>query len=289
MRRLLRNVSRFTVSLAVLVLGSCSPYFLHNQRKAEYYAVSAGWDYRLVEVGPYAIVSALSPRRDASAPLAIYLEGDGMAYVAPTRPSADPTPDDPLALRLALAHSGGPAAYLARPCQYVMTSGCAVALWTSHRYSPQVLEAMGRAIDVLKSRAGATRLILVGYSGGGALAVLLAASRDDVAGLVTVAANLDLSLWTSLQGLTPLRGSLDPAAVAQKVASIPQVHFVGGRDRVVPPQVAEAFLDRSGDGDHSRLARTASFDHICCWVDAWPSLLGQAVLSAVPGWQSRSR
>jgi pimeloyl-ACP methyl ester carboxylesterase len=63
----------------------------------------------------------------------------------------------------------------------------------------------------LKQRSGSTRLTLVGYSGGGTIAVLLAARRSDVAEVITVAANLDVGYWTQRDGLSPLTGSLDPA------------------------------------------------------------------------------
>jgi pimeloyl-ACP methyl ester carboxylesterase len=84
------------------------------------------------------------------------------------------------------------------------------------------------ALDQLKTRAGSVdRLILIGFSGGGALAALLAERRNDVAGLVTVAANLDLDQWVRAKNLTPLRESLDPAVDAVRLAKLPQVHFVG--------------------------------------------------------------
>lgn len=92
---------------------------------------------------------------------------------------------------------------------------------------------MGRALDVLKASTGAARLVLVEYSGGGAVAVLLAARRNDVAGLVTVAANIDLGYWTRRNQLAPLIGSLDPATFADQIADLPQVHFTGSRDDVV--------------------------------------------------------
>ena len=63
-------------------------------------------------------------------------------------------------------------------------------------------------VDALKRDAGAAKVILVGYSGGGAIAVLLAARRLDVAGVITVSADLDLAYWTQRDGLAPLSGSL---------------------------------------------------------------------------------
>lgn len=51
--------------------------------------------------------------------LRVYIEGDGHAWQSRTRPSADPTPHNPVGLRLALADpSPAPLLYLARPCQY---------------------------------------------------------------------------------------------------------------------------------------------------------------------------
>lgn len=52
-----------------------------------------------------------------SAELTIYLEGDGFAWFNPRQPPPDPTPLDPMALRLAQAQPSGNAAYLGRPCQ----------------------------------------------------------------------------------------------------------------------------------------------------------------------------
>ena len=52
-------------------------------------------------------------------PLTVYLEGDGLAWASRTRPSTNPTPTDPVALKLAALDRSANVAYLARPCQYV--------------------------------------------------------------------------------------------------------------------------------------------------------------------------
>ena len=96
----------------------------------------------------------------------------------------DPTPVNPLALQLALRDPSGAAVYLARPCQFVAAPDkreCARAYWTEQRFSPAVIAASLEAISQLKQRYGAQRLVLVGYSGGGAVASLVAAQRGDVA------------------------------------------------------------------------------------------------------------
>jgi pimeloyl-ACP methyl ester carboxylesterase len=116
-------------------------------------------------------------------------------------------------------------------------------------------------------------VVLVGYSGGGAVAALVAARRDDVARLITVAANLDHAAWTTHHRLAPLRGSLNPADLAQRLEVLPQVHLAGAKDRVVPPAIAESYLGRMDDRSRARLVVVEGADHDCCWVAAWPDLL----------------
>ena len=91
----------------------------------------------------------------------------------------------------------GPApnvAYLARPCQFMpmdRNPQCAVPYWTGKRYTPEVIASMNDAVDRLVARVPGQPVNLIGYSGGGAVAVLIAARRHDVATLRTVAGNLD--------------------------------------------------------------------------------------------------
>lgn len=206
--------------------------------------------------------------------LTIYIEGDGLAWSSPTTPSPDPTPRDPVALRLALAQPSGNAAYLARPCQYLgaAKAGCAQAYWTDARFAPEVVGAMNGAVSTLKARFGAQRIQLVGYSGGGALAALIAARRSDVTRVVTVAGNLDHAEWTTHHDLTPMARSLNAAAVAPALSGLSQVHFIGANDRVIPPDLARAWPKGFTGAADENLKIVPGFDHRCCWADAWGSL-----------------
>lgn len=211
--------------------------------------------------------------------LTIYIEGDGLAWVDRHTPSLAPTPADPLALRLAVADAGGASVYLGRPCQYTRGEafkGCDERYWGSHRFAPEVIDAMDHAVDQMKRAYGASTLVLVGYSGGAAVAALLADRRHDVAALVTVAGTLDTDLWTRQQHLSPLQGSLNPRGVAARLAQMPQWHFIGQQDRVVPGSVLQSYLDaagRAGQGTPAaRVHAEPGFDHHCCWGEAWPVL-----------------
>ena len=58
--------------------------------------------------------------------------------------------------------------------------------------------------------------------------------------------------------------------------SVREVHFVGGRDANVPPSIVASFQARH---PAARIMDVAQFDHRCCWVERWPRLLDDAMMS----------
>lgn len=265
--------------LGLLFVGGCATANLDARRAASAkVATDAGWQRFTIEAGRFAL-AGFAPPHLAAEKLTVYIEGDGLAWIDSETPSLNPTPLDPLALRLALRDPSGNAVYLARPCQYVMGGmrhGCAMKYWTSERFSPEVVAATNRAIDQLKQRAGAKSLVLVGYSGGGAVAALVAARRNDVNLLVTVAGNLDPVAWTRALRVSPLRGSLNPADEWRSLAHIPQYHFVGGKDKRVPLVVARAYQSHFPENERPAVRVIDGYTHSCCWDRNWPALLRMA-------------
>lgn len=109
-----------------------------------------------------------------------------------------PTPKDPVALRLAARDPSPSVAYVARPCQYVMDTrgrGCSAAYWANGRFAPEVIEAEAAAIRALMVRVGATKLRIVGYSGGATVALLLPRYGIQPTEIITVAGVLDPTAW----------------------------------------------------------------------------------------------
>lgn len=209
--------------------------------------------------------------------LVVFIEGDGNAWNTRSTPSADPTPRDPLALKLALSHAeNARIAYVARPCQFEADgwSGCMPWRWTHGRYSFSNVAALSAAIDEVKRDR--EEVILVGYSGGGVMAALLAAMRGDVRGFITIAANLDTELWTRHHGVSALSDSMNPAEQAD-LAMIPQVHLVGGEDSIVPEDILASYLQKLGIAARGRRVLLPDYDHACCWVDNWRQLAPQAM------------
>ncbi len=216
------------------------------------------------------VMKRVGPARP-DAVLNVYIEGDGAAWPTPFHPPRDPTPLEPMALAMAAVDPAPAVAYLGRPCQFLDTTElaeCSPAYWTDSRFAPEVVNAYMAFIDRLKLATDSTRVRLIGYSGGGVLATLLAARRGDVDRLITVAAPVAVAEWAAWHKLTPLIGSMDPV-MAVKVPLSNSVHFVGGRDDVVPAKLVASSLPRIG----GRLREVAEFDHRCCWSRDWARLL----------------
>jgi pimeloyl-ACP methyl ester carboxylesterase len=185
-------------------------------------------------------IQSLQPKEGYFARLRVYIEGDGRAWVTASQPSANPTPLSAMVINMTTGDPT-PAAYLARPCQFVVSTSCRPAVWTDRRFSRAAIDSMSSALDALKQRFAVEQFELVGYSGGAAVALILAGERDDVVQLQTLAGNLDPVAWVQAKGLSPLSGSLDPLAYRAKLRSIPQRHFVGSADEVIAPALVHGY------------------------------------------------
>ena len=260
-----------------LLLPACAtvPAPSTAREEAQTLARSAGFAPLPLQGG--GLTLAAWAKNGTGADLVVYIEGDGHAWDDRRTPSQDPTPRDPLVLRLAALDPAPTLLYLARPCQYQpeLPQGCDARLWTSARYGLPTVLALSQALDQAKAALGATRLHLVGYSGGGALAVLLAARRSDVADILTVAANLDTAAWTAHHNISPLTESLNPADSARSVAAIPQTHVAGAGDAVVPPFLCRRFLERMGQAPRARCLDLDGLDHRHGLEARWPDILAR--------------
>lgn len=181
----------------------------------------------------------------ASDELWVVIEGDGRAWLSMRQPSFDPTPLDAVGWRLAKELTVAPVLYLARPCQFLSADelqACSVDDWTDARFAEKWVARTNAAITEAKRTTGALHVVLAGYSGGGVMAALVAARRDDASALLTVASPLDHAAWTRLHGVSPLTASLNPVLLRERLFRLPQVHLAGAEDKVVPPSLLQDFL-----------------------------------------------
>jgi hypothetical protein len=267
-------------TLALSILGSmgCAT----SQSRANLLAEDAGFARRLVPGKDFEhIVYEHQPGAYPTPEFHIYIDGDGTPWVDGRYPAADPTPRRPIALEM-MSEDPAPAIYLGRPCYFGLESSanCGVEFWTSRRYSPEVVASMLSVIRHYQQVYGAKKIVLIGYSGGGTLATLLARDLQQPVFLLTIAANLDTELWTELRGFLPLEGSLNPIHYRADTAHIPQLHLAGLQDKIVPVAVTESYT--SGlDTQFSRYY--PDFDHACCWLELWPEILAEKPWAATGG------
>jgi len=224
----------------------------------------------LVRGDPFDHVVFNGAPQPGSRRLHVYLDGDGTPWLA-GRPTRDPTPRKPLVLGL-MAHDDVASVYLGRPCYHGLTEapGCTSELWTFGRYSEAVVSSMAAAMRRIVAARGIDEIVWFGYSGGGSLAVLLAPRFPESTGVVTVAANLDIDAWTAAHGDLQLTGSLNPGRQPPLPDRVVQIHYVGDRDHLVSVDVI-----RSGMTGAARVVVVPKYDHVCCWEEAWPTILAE--------------
>jgi hypothetical protein len=165
---------------------------------ADALARAAGFRRLIIRTAAFSLLACVK----GEGPVArLYIEGDGHARRDRSTPSDDPTPWQPAALELAAVDPAATVAWLVRPHQYLLKdndTNCVPIWWIGWRYHESVIVSGSEAPQRLRLVMRAKRLELVGFSGGGVVAALVAPRQKDIANLRTVAANQDIALWTAL-------------------------------------------------------------------------------------------
>ena len=263
--------------LCVLILSAVLVSCSSTQKSLPAIKNDSGFIERKIEAAPFLLTSYEHIKaQDGIAH--IYIEGDGLAWLNKRTPSLDPTPRNPVAFDLAKLDKSDNVIYLARPCQYsklIMKRACPSKYWTSHRFAPEVLAAMDEALNDIKSRHNITKFHLIGFSGGGNVAALLTARRDDILSLRTVAGNLDHATQSDIHKVSQMPSSLNAKDIALQINHIPQIHFIGGKDKIVPVPIYESYKRASGNTNCVQPHIVENVSHSKGWQDVWLALLAQ--------------
>ena len=244
-------------------------------------AASNGFTLQEVDVGDFVITTYQKIQRPELKEFVIYIEGDGKAF-ANGLPTKDPTPLNPLVFKLATLDKRPNIIYLARPCQYTdkaKNPKCNNSFyWASGRMGKEVVESTSTAINKITKMA---KCNLVGYSGGGGMAILVAAMDSaKISSIVTISGNLDVAKFKELHSLKPYFGpwvtyiddSLNPLDYTDKIRNIPQIHFSGENDDIVPPIIAENFVKKCNSNLVKQIIIPKT-DHVIGWEKVWKKFL----------------
>ena len=199
----------------------------------------------------------------------VYIDGDGVNWQWERFVRADPTPGRALMLDL-MGLDRGNTLFVGRPCYFglELDDSCDADYWTYARYSEKVVSSM---VDVIARQTSQySEVVLLGHSGGGAMALLIAEQLPNVKAVVTVAGNIDTEAWTQHHGYTPLYGSLNPAKRAPLPTSIRQLHLVGAKDTNIPPSLTRPWIENQPSAS---LREISDNNHMCCWKKHWSSVL----------------
>lgn len=226
-------MKRIAVILATLLIGACS-----------YRNPVSDMNFQTTTAPPYVIANWYKMEQPGQT-LKIYIEGDGHAFDAHGQPTDNPTPHGLFMRELAAGDPSPNVVYLARPCQY-LKPGCSQHDWTTGRFSRPIIDSMDTTVRSLMKKARTNKVILIGFSGGAQVAGLIAVRHpEQVVRLITISGVLDHRAWTSYHGDEPLTDSLNLKDFQSLLKRIPQTHYAGEKDTVVPTQLIQDFAGES--------------------------------------------
>ena len=202
----------------------------------------------------------------------IYIEGDGLSWVSRNIVSSNPTPIEPISLKLMLKDDSSCKIYIARPCQYTTSNICEEKYWTNERFSKEILDSFNEALNSIKNEQKNNSFDLIGYSGGGAIATLLASQRDDIEKIVIIAGNLDIEKWTNIHNISSLNGSLNPADFSNTLENIKQHHLIGEDDKIIPKEIFFSYQSKFRNKKNITYSLHKA-THNCCWEDIYKKYL----------------
>lgn len=208
--------------------------------------------YAPLDSGKYTIAT-YQRLSDSASPIHIYIEGDGNSFDARGIPTSDPTPNGTLVRDMAGRDMAANVAYIARPCQYIMSSSCRRTDWTDGRFSQDIIDSITGAVKTIAQKRP---IVLIGYSGGAMISgIIIHQNPDiDITHWVTIAGVLNHADWTQYFGDAPLLKSVNMTVLPD----IPQTHYIIDGDRVVPNELSRKWTG----GKHLQIITDAQHDKI---------------------------
>jgi hypothetical protein len=257
-----------TINAFQICLTSCTSAWIKYNQKAE----ELRFIRNVISLYNFNIVIYKNQSSYAGKRLHIYLDGDGSPWRrGGTVINEDPTPRQYLVLQL-MSLDSSPAILIGRPCYHGLNRDihCHPLLWTHERYSEKVVSAISESLEIILKNNNISQVVLIGYSGGGTLAQLLAERIKQTCAVLTLAGNLDTAAWTQLHGYAALQGSMNPAQRSPLSKHILQLHYVGGSDQNIPSFLVKKYISGKDRGEMRILEEV---DHYNGWLAHWTDIL----------------
>lgn len=233
--------------LIIFIFTSCSRYSIENRiNTANNLAVKNNLVQKDINSDKF-IFRTYGKFTDVNKSIKIYIEGDGLAWIDRKTISTNPTPINPIALKFASRDNSPNIFYISRPCQYNLESNkaCHKKYWTNRRFSAEVIDSFNEVIDSLKKEYNFKNIQLIGFSGGAAIVTLVASKRDDIIKITTIAGNLNHKLLHQIHNVSQIPESLNPINIAYKISNIPQVHYIGEKDKIITIDIVNSYIEAS--------------------------------------------
>lgn len=253
--------------LTLIFVFSCSTNHQSITTKTSELAKSQGLEPKIYQTKNFKIFT-LQKISDKNKPIRIYLEGDGRAFLNRNLASTNPTPTSYFLINLIKEDDSPNLIYIARPCQYLDDQSCEQKYWTSDRFSAKIADSVNEVLQNFSTQ----KLQLIGYSGGGAIAKYLAVKNKNVTSFRTISGNLDQKKFAEIHRVAVL----DEAFIDNdltKLATIPQIHFVGAEDKIIPPIIAKTYLQKLPQKDCIKIITIEKATHYQGWDKKWQKLL----------------
>ncbi len=260
------NLRRAVVFTAFFLIGCSS-----DQSRLNYALNTAKQHEFTSEVIPAKFPIQIFYKNLKSKHAVIYLEGDGLVINIRGEVAQNPTPTDPMALKLAsIDNRETSKIVINRPFHYTNRINADSKYWTTARYSHEVIQAIYDVIKICQERFNFETIEIVAYSGGAAVALLLAPKFNNLTKIISFAGNLDHVNWTKHHKAQPLFESLDPLKNKALLAKISQTHFVGESDDNTTCELAQIYKQKVGP-DNITIVPVPGFTHDSNWPEIWKS------------------
>ena len=266
---ILERLKKAVVFTAFFLFGCSSDQARIN--KAFYLAQQNNYKHKIIKSSLFPI--QIFYQENNSNHAVIYLEGDGLVINKYGEVALDPTPTDPMALRLAsIDKRHVTKIVINRPFHYIKSKHSDSRYWTTARYAPEVIQSILEVLRNCQKQFHFKTIEIVAYSGGASVALLLAPHLENIEQITSFAGNLDHKSWARYHNAGPLFESLDPLKNKAVLGHIPQVHFLGTIDENTTIDLGKQYKQQI-DTNKVTIVTVEEFDHDSNWPSVWQEQL----------------